>query len=247
MVPFIPLNKANIAIVNGRADNEIVNNLKNFNIKVIRTIKCKELQESVSYHPDIVMHPINHNTLIIAPNVFDYYENELYGLGINLIKGEAILGCKYPKDIAYNVGRLKDIAIHNFKHTDERLKYFLKKQNLEFINVNQGYSKCSIMIVDDISGVTADINIYKRLSELGYNMLLIQPGYIKLYNEIYGFIGGTSGNYDENTILLTGKIDNHPNYKEIIKFLQKRNKKLVYLSDKDIIDMGTIITLAKNC
>ena len=37
------------------------------------------------------------------------------------------------------------------------------------------------------------------------------------------------------------------NYKEIIKFLQKRNKKLVYLSDKDIIDMGTIITLAKNC
>lgn len=247
MVPFIPKTKANIAIVDGRADDIIVNNLKDLNLKVIRTIKCNELQESVSYHPDIVMHPINYNTLIIAPNVYGYYEKELSGLGINLIKGETILGSKYPQDIAYNVGRLKDIVIHNFKYTDGILKHYFKKQDLECININQGYSKCSLFIVDDISGITADVNIHKKLSEIGYNTLLIEPGYIKLYNERYGFIGGTSGNYDNNTILLTGIVDNHPNSKEIIDFFKKRNKKIIYLSDNDIIDLGTIITLAGNC
>ena len=247
MVPFIPKQKANVAIVDGRANEVIVNSLKELNIKVIKTIKCDELQESITYHPDIVMHPINHNTLIIAPNVYDYYEQELSNLGINLIKGETILGSKYPRDIAYNVGRLNNIAIHNFKYTDKKLKYYLKMQNLEFININQGYSKCSLLIVDDVSGITSDVYMYKRLSEIGYNILLIQPGYIKLYNEIYGFIGGTSGNYDNNTILFTGDFNNHPNSKEIETFLQTRNIKSIFLSSSDIIDLGTIITLEGNC
>ncbi len=73
------------------------------------------------------MHPVDHKSLIIAPNVFEYYEEKLYGMGINLIKGDTRLGKAYPKDIAYNVGRMEGIAVHNFKYTDEKLKYYLKK------------------------------------------------------------------------------------------------------------------------
>ncbi|MEW8974524.1 MAG: DUF6873 family GME fold protein, partial [Tissierellaceae bacterium] len=138
--PFIPLMEANIAIIDGRASEKIVNNLEKFNIKVVRTIKCNELQESISYHPDIVLHPINHNTVIVAPNVFDYYYEKLSPLGIKILKGNAILDSKYPKDIAYNVGRLKNIAIHNFKYVDEKLKFYLEKEKIELINVKQGYT-----------------------------------------------------------------------------------------------------------
>lgn len=241
--PFIPLNEANLAIVDGRASEKIVNNLEKHNIKVVRTIKCNEVQESISYHPDIVIHPINQNTVIIAPNVFDYYYEQLSPLGINVIKGEAILGCKYPRDIAYNVGRLKNIAIHNFKYTDEKLKFYLEKENIKLLNVRQGYTKCSLAIVDDISGITADVYIYKKLSELGYNMLLIEPGYINLFNEKYGFIGGTSGIYSKDIIMFTGRLDKHPDYLRIENFIDNKNKRILYLSDDDIIDLGTIITL----
>lgn len=247
MIPFIPENNASIAIIDGRSNDKIVNNLKKLNIKVVRTVKCSALQESISYHPDIVMHPINHDTVIVAPNVYDYYENELSKFGINVIKGETILGSKYPSDIAYNVGRLKNIAIHNFKYTDEKLKYYFKKERIEFLNINQGYSKCSLLIVDDISGITADVYMHKKLIELGYNSLLIKPGYINLYNEKYGFIGGTSGNYNNDTILLTGKIENHPNSNEIEKFIEERKKRIIYLSNEDFIDLGTIITLNGIC
>ena len=245
--PFIPITNADIAIIDCRVDIKVVNNLEKLNIKVIRTLKCNDLQESVSCHPDIVIHPINHNTLMIAPNVFDYYKEQLSGLGIKLIKGETLLECKYPYDIAYNVGRLSGIAIHNFKYTDEKLKFYLKKENLELVNIKQGYSKCSLLIVDDRSGITADLIMYKTLSELGYDMLLIQSGYINLENEKYGFIGGTSGNLSKDTILLSGVLDNHPDKEKIETFINEKNKNIVYIENGYINDIGTIITLNNYC
>lgn len=245
--PFIPLRKANICIVDGRVDKKIVNNLEKLNIKVIRTLECKDIRKSISYHPDIVIHPITHNSIIVAPNVFDYYDEQLSGRGINVIKGESQLDIKYPDDIAYNVARLKGVAIHNFKHTDEKLKFYLEKQNLEFVNVKQGYSKCSLAILDNTSGITADIPMYQKLTSLGFDILLIEPGYIILQDERYGFIGGASGNYSEDTIFFSGFLCNHPDLKKIESFIDSKNKKIIYLSNEEVIDFGTIINLNSNC
>jgi hypothetical protein len=240
---FIPLKEANLAIIDGRASEKIVNNLEILNIKVIRSIKCNALEESISYHPDMVLHPINHNTIVVAPSVFDYYDDKLSPFGLKVIKGETTLSSKYPYDIAYNVGRLKNIAIHNFRYTDEKLKFFLKKENVNFLNINQGYSKCSLAIADNISGITADVYMFKKLLELGYDMLLIEPGHINLFNQKYGFIGGTSGNYTKDIVLFSGRLDKHPDYLKIENYFRRKNKKIIYLSDDDIIDLGTIITL----
>ncbi|HAE92887.1 DUF6873 family GME fold protein [Tissierella praeacuta] len=243
MNPFIPLKEANIAIVDGRIDKEIEKNLKRMNLKIIKTIKCNEVHESISYHPDIVIHPINHNTLIIAPNVFEYYEENLSNMGINLIKGEKNLSSKYPDDIAYNVGRLRGIAIHNFKYTDEILKFYLKKENIDFVNVNQGYTKCSLAVVGEDSAITADYPIYKKLSSLGYRILLIEPGYVSLEGQNYGFIGGTNGSLCNGKSIISGSIDEHPNKDDILKFFAENNTNLETLSTKDVLDIGTIITL----
>lgn len=244
--PFIPKNNANIAILDGRTSDIIVNNLEKLNIKVVKTIKCEELEESVQFHPDMVMHPIASNTVIVAPNVFDYYDEQLSKLGIIVLKGDRVLSSKYPFDIAYNVGRLKNVAIHNFKYTDEKIIYFLKKNNVEFINVKQGYSKCSLAVVDESSGITADVTIFDRLSKMGYEMLLIESGYIDLKNQKYGFIGGASGNYSKDICLFTGKLHKHPDAQKIENFIEGKNKRIIYLSDDNIVDLGTIITL-NNC
>lgn len=243
MNPFIPNKTANIAIVDGRIDKEIEDNLEKLGLKIIKTIKCNEVDESISYHPDIVIHPINHNTLIIAPNVFEYYEEKLENMGINLIKGEKFLSSKYPEDIAYNVGRLKGIAIHNFKYTDEVLKFYLKKQDIDFVNVNQGYTKCSLAIVGEESGITADYPMYKKLKSLGYNILLIEPGHVLLEGQNYGFIGGTNGSLYNGKSIISGSLNGHPNSDEILNFFKKNNQDLTFLSKKNILDIGTIITL----
>ena len=209
--PFIPQRDADIVIVAGNANNEIFESLKKLNLKIIPTIKCLDVDESISYHPDIVMHPVNHNTLVIAPNVFDYYEAALSDMNLKLIKGEKKLGVKYPHDIAYNVGRMYGTAIHNFEYTDEVLKDYLLREGLDLVNVNQGYSKCSLAIIDQKSAITADKLMFKLLKAKKYDILLIEQGYIELENQNYGFFGGATGNYSKNEILLSGLLDNHPN------------------------------------
>ncbi|WP_353092533.1 DUF6873 family GME fold protein [Tissierella praeacuta] len=243
MNPFIPAKEANIAIVDGRIDNEIENNLKRMNLKIIKTIRCSEVHDSISYHPDIVIHPVNYDTLVIAPNVFDYYKEILGNMGIRLIRGEKYLSSKYPEDIAYNVGRLTGSAIHNFKYTDEVLKFYLKKENLDFINVKQGYTKCSLAVIGEDAAITADYPMYKKLSFLGYKILLIEPGYIVLKGQNYGFIGGTNGNLCNGKSIISGKIDEHPNRDEILNFFVENNVDFKFLSQKNILDIGTIITL----
>lgn len=241
--PFIPKKIANLVIIDRRIDENSVKTLEKLELKIIKTIKCEEVDESISCHPDIVIHPINHNTLMIAPNVFDYYADKLYGMGIKLIKGESFLGRKYPEDISYNVGRLKGVAIHNFKYTDEKLKYYLKKENLEFIDITQGYAKCSLAIIGESSGITSDIPMYRKLTSMGFKILLVEPGHILLKGQKYGFLGGTNGSMSKDELLFSGSFKNHPNNDKILDFMYKNNKKITYLSDKRIVDIGTIISL----
>lgn len=243
MNPFVPLKLSNLAIVDSRANDEIINNLKKLRLEIIKTIKCEEVDESISYHPDIVIHPVNHNTLVIAPNVFDYYADRLKNKGLNLIKGEKKLSYKYPNDIGYNVGRLSNLAIHDFRYTDEVLKKYLKLENLEFINVKQGYAKCSLCLVNDNVAITSDYPIYKKLTELGYVILLIEPGNIFLEFQEYGFIGGTNGSLSKDKSMISGSLKDHPNKEKILKFFNENNVELEFLSNKKIADIGTIITL----
>lgn len=246
MNSFVPIKLANLAIVDGRVEDKIINNLKNLDLEVIKTIKCNEVHESISYHPDIVIHPINHNTLIIAPNVYDYYNEALKGKGLKLIKGEKFLSEKYPDNIAYNVARLGNLAIHNFKHTDKLLKKYLEKEKLEFVNIKQAYSKCSLCIVNEDSAITSDYPMYKKLKDRAYDVLLIEPGHITLELQNYGFIGGSNGNLSKNKSVISGSLKDHPNKQEILKFFQKENVELKVLSDKKINDIGTIIILSCN-
>lgn len=243
MNPFVPLKSANLAIIDGRVDKEIINNLKKLGLEVIKTIKCKEVDESISYHPDIVIHPVNFNTLVIAPNVYDYYKERLKNKAINIIKGEKRLNYKYPDNIPYNVGRISNLAIHNFQYTDEALKHYLKQENLQFINVKQGYSKCSLCLVNNSVGITSDYPIYKKLTNLGFEILLIEPGSISLQLQEYGFIGGTNGSLSKEESIFAGSLKEHPNEEEILKIFKKNNVELKFLSNKKLMDIGTIITL----
>ena len=243
--PFIPIKEADTVIIAGNTDIKIIDSLKKLRLNIIPTIKCLEVDESISFHPDIVIHPVNYDTLVIAPNVYDYYSNTLYGTNIKLIRGEKKLEVNYPYDIAYNVGRMYGIAISNFEYTDEVLKYYLEKEGLELINVKQGYTKCSIAVVDEMSAITADMLIYKVLIEKGYSVLLIEPGYIDLEYKKYGFIGGATGNYSKDILFLSGIIDSHPDKQKILKFIKSKNKNIHILSEKNIVDIGTIISL--NC
>lgn len=244
--PFVPNQRAKTVIIDGRVDNEIISNLTKLGLHIIKTVKCNEVHESISYHPDICIHPVNHNTLVIAPNVYDYYKDIFRNTNIKLIRGERFLKRNYPNDISYNVARIGKYAIHNIKHMDEKLKFYLEKEGVQFVNVKQGYTKCSIAIVSDNAIITSDPSINTACKEKGIDVLFIKEGYINLPGFNYGFIGGATGCISENEFLFSGIYNCHPDKSLINEFLQKYGKKPILLSHKKIIDIGSIIPLISN-
>ena len=243
MNPYIPFKNPRYVIIDYRASEEILNHLKNLNIEPIKTMKCSDLQEPVDGHPDMVIHPIDFETFVIAPNVYDYYRNVLEGKGIKVIKGGKTLSRNYPEDIAYNVARIGRYAVHNTKHTDQVLKYYLEEAGIEFIHVNQGYTKCSIAPVSENKALTSDFLIHEKLISYNIDCLYINPKVVYLKGYDNGFIGGCTGLINKKIFLSTGKIFDE-NISVLLKeFIQSTGYLYDEASSKRITDLGTLIPI----
>ena len=243
MNPYIPIQNPRYVIIDYRASEEILNHLKNLNIEPIKTMKCSDLQEPVDGHPDMVIHPIDFETFVIAPNVYDYYRNVLEGKGIKVIKGGKTLSRNYPEDIAYNVARIGRYAVHNTKHTDQVLKYYLEEAGIKFIHVNQGYTKCSIAPVSENKALTSDFLIHEKLISYNIDCLYINPKVVYLKGYDNGFIGGCTGLINKKIFLSTGKIFDENISVLLKKFIQSTGYLYDEASSKQITDLGTLIPI----
>ena len=243
MNPYIPIKNPRYVIIDYRASEEILNYLKNLNVEPIKTIKCAELQEPVDGHPDMVIHPVDYKTFVVAPNVYDYYRNVLEGKGIKVIKGGKTLNRNYPEDIAYNVARIGRYAVHNTKHTDQVLKYYLEEAGIEFIHVNQGYTKCSIAPVSDNKALTSDFLIHEKLISYNIDCLYINPKVVYLKGYDNGFIGGSTGLINEKIFLSTGKIFDENISVSLKEFIQSSGYLYDEATSEQITDLGTLLPI----
>jgi len=243
MNPYIPTKKPRYVIIDYRASDEIINYLKKINIEPIKTIKCEDLQEPVNGHPDMVIHPIDFENFVVAPNVFDYYSKVLTDKGIKVIKGGKTLCRNYPEDIAYNVARIGRYAVHNMQHTDQVLKYYLEEAGVEFIHVNQGYTKCSTASISENKALTSDFLIHEKLKSYNIDCMYINPEVVCLKGYNHGFIGGCAGLINENIFLSTGKIFDENILNTLRKFIQSAGYVYEEASSQQIIDLGSLIPI----
>ena len=189
--------------------------------EIIPSFTHKKLQKPVCSHPDMTILPIG-DVFVCCPESFDYYKSFL---GNRVISGQTPLFSHYPEDIAYNVLIYKNKAFGKKDYIDDVVLSELKKQDIELINVNQGYAKCSCAVCD--SGViTADEGIYDALEKNNINALKISSGHVKLTGYDYGFIGGASGIID-GKLTFFGDVSKHPDY----------------FSDFPLTDVGTIFCI----
>ena len=240
---FTIKNKLQLAIVDKRIPQTIEDNLNNIRVNIIKSTACSNTYDAIKYHPDISVCKLNSNNIVVAPNVYDYYKEVLKPYGFNVICGESTIKNKYPYNIHYNIVILKKFAIHNFKYTDKVILDYIEKNNIEKINVSQGYCKCSICVVDNNSIITSDEGIYKEVIKYGIDCLLIEKGHIDLFELNYGFIGGCSFLLSHNELAFLGNIKKHPDYDKILNFVKSKNKKLISLSNDKLIDLGSVIQL----
>jgi len=232
------MNKA--AIIDPRTPADVTDNLACMGFEIIPIPLTNHAAEPICGHPDIQIFLHAKNAFIHPAASPDFITS--VGKYSHVTVCRTGLTCKYPGDIPYNIVSLESMAIHRADCTEPSIKQYFADNNIELINTSQGYSKCSTLIVDDKSIITSDRSIHKSGTDAGLDSLLIEPGYIDLPGYDYGFIGGASGRFD-NTILLTGRIDHHPDSNRIMEFIDRRGIELRILSQNRAIDTGSILIL----
>ena len=237
-IPNLPEEKVNAVLVDFRICKDSIKTLNSLGIKVYTTKSTNSLYDAISGHPDVVFHHLGDKKFVVSPENADYFSSIPE---IEIIVGESILSSKYPDDIAYNAARVGNFLIHNFKYTDKMI--LNHSEHLTKINVNQGYSKCSICVVDENAIITSDMGIAKKCDLHGIDVLFVNDENIKLPGVSHGFFGGATGKISKNILAVNGDINYHKNHKEIIKFLDKYNIKIATLNPGIIEDIGTIIGL----
>ncbi len=227
-------------IIDKSANNEIFTTLDKLNIDYYKSYNLDFLYSPVNTHPDMQIHFTDTDTAVVAPSAYEHYK-KILPQRINIIQGSHDPGCTYPEDCAYNVAKLGKKIIGNLNYVDTKIMKIYSEENYEFINVNQGYTKCNMCVVDDNSVITEDEGLYRILSKIGVDVLKLPAGNVGLRGFDNGFIGGASGFLSNNKLALCGIIEDKFITDKIFSFVKSKSVDIIYLSSTNIEDFGSIL------
>jgi hypothetical protein len=196
---------------------------------------------AVSKHCDIYLCRIGEE-LVVAPGQLLLIEEELRRNKVVFDCGENDPGASYPENIRYNAAQIGRLLIHNTHYSDPLVLSKAEAAGLLPVSVKQGYTKCSLVVVDDHSAITSDKAISSVLKKHGVDVLDITHGSVRLAGFPYGFLGGASGRVGDK-IFFNGDLSAHPDYEKITAFIQKKGLDPVWYTEYPLTDIGSIIQL----
>lgn len=221
--------------------------LRELGYNLIEINKSSNVYEEISSHVDIFTCRIN-SKLIIEPSQYKMLKEKLPTSKFNVERGIEKVESKYPYDVKYNVCIIGENALHNFEHTDTKIKEELIKQGYKLINTTQGYTNCSIAVIDENSAIVTDKGLYKILQKQKVDVLYLdyQPD-IKLltengYSKRKGFIGGAISRI-ENTVIIFGDLNKIDKNDKIRDFIMSKGVKILEFKGLDVIDYGGCVAL----
>lgn len=232
---------------------------KQIGYNIIKLPKSNNVYDEISSHTDIFVNKIENNLII---------EKEMY---MSLVNRSDEFNCfikenekekkykilitdfniseKYPNDVALNACSIGKSVIHNFKYTDKNLLDIIDGLNYKKININQGYSKCSIAIINDNNCIVGDLKIKEILEKNMINTLFVEnvDKNIKLFkkdkfSKMHGFIGGSIAKIGNN-IIVFGDLEFIDVEGKIRKFINIQGKKLIEFKNIPVIDYGGIVII----
>lgn len=138
--------------------------------------------------------------------------------------------------------------MHNFKLTDIKILATIQAQNLTKIQIAQGYSNCSIAVIEENAVIVTDLKIAKVLSNYAIDVLYLDDLDIKLldekgeYSQMKGFLGGAMARVEDKIVVFGDlrKIDKQGKIKDFVK---KYELELVDFEGLEIVDYGGIVVL----
>ena len=150
-------------------------------------------------------------------------------------------GSRYPDNVLLNGLFLGGKLYGKTSAIDPIVLDYCAAERVPVINVNQGYARCSTLIINEHAAITADPSIASALKNNGVEVLRISPGHILLEGYDYGFIGG-AGLCDGESVIFFGDVSRHPDYQLIRNFCEKHHKTIrVICKENPLTDIGGVV------
>ncbi len=209
------------------------------NVVFSDTIKIFHVPEQK--HPDMQLLAIRDNLFML--NECTGLKEKLNSLGKKIIRCDKTAEKCYPENILLNCLYLNNTLYGKINKIDKTVIDYCIKNQIRTVNVNQGYTRCSTLVINQKAVITADKSIEKALKKDGVEVLLVFPGNIILDGFDYGFIGGAGAQIDDTTIFF-GNIEKHSEYHKIKNFCLKNNSDIKILCpNMPLTDIGGIVKI----
>lgn len=231
------------AVISNAVD-EICQKMTNFGYKLIYS-DC--VDEFISYercHADMQCIKVQDKVFVLSQCKKLKESIRKTGLDVHQIKSH--ISSKYPENIVLNTKIIEKNLIGKIDCLDKELVAYCVEKGYRLINVNQGYTACSIAAIGENAAITADSSIYNALKKHNIDVLKISDKNILLHNakrEEAGFIGGASVTLDKENILFFGNIKNHPDYKSIKDFCDIHGVTIHCIKNIELTDIGGCVLL----
>lgn len=237
--PNLPINTVSSVIASAQYSSRI-GELSRMGISIIKIPPTIDVIGAEKYHADISMIHIGGNNIIVAKNN-QYLTDILISSGFNVKLSYSEISGAYPKCTALNALVLNKVLICRSKSLDLELYNYCTKNNLRIINVNQGYTRCSVAVVAENAIITSDTGIYNACIENKIDALKIDAGYIEIDGYDYGFIGGTCGKLSKDILAFCGRVEYHKDFEKMKAFALNYGVRLLSLSNDILFDIGSIL------
>ncbi len=225
-----------IIISNKNIPVQALEKLKDFG-KVLTFETSDITYPSISCHPDVFICMLD-DKLVIAPNTPEKFKSELNKNNVQFVEGQSKVSSKYPKSAIYNAVITQDYLIHNLEITDSSIKEECVSKKK--IHVEQGYTKCNLLPLNNDNFITSDEGICKTLTANNLNVLYVNPQEILLPGFKNGFFGGACGIH-QNSVFTMGSLKKLASSKQIDTFLTELRYEIIELYNGPLFDCGSLI------
>lgn len=239
--PNLPQSRVGAVAISATA-LESIEKLNSMGIETIMINPDPRLPAPVNSHADLQILHMGGNRLFSQTEHLCIGESDL---NFHISKISQTPGNKYPDDVRLNCAIIGDKIICNKKTIASEVLEFAEKSDLTVIHVNQGYSRCSICVVNENAILTDDKSIFTAAQNFFDDAQLISKNSIRLDGYGYGFIGGCCGKIDKDKIAFNGAIESHSDYKLIIDFFNRNNVECIELHNNRLTDIGGILPLTE--
>lgn len=239
--PNLPIADAVLAAVSGTYP-QIAQALRHRGIRTIAVPPFRQLSAPVCAHADMALHHLGGNRILLAAKN-DALERELEREGFRVTVSNVCISEKYPYDVPLNAARIGNRLFARLDALATEIAEVCRANNIEMIDVRQGYAKCSSAAIGENALITEDPTIAAAARQSGMEVLQVSAGAVTLPGCRYGFLGGACGMIGRNCIAFTGSLDPHPDAEKIRSFCLKHRVAVHCLTNGPLLDIGGILTL----